>query len=299
MLANDRQSVVDSSLGHRQLLERGSTCVPDVLPAELLERLRSVTDRMVDAQSEAARNWARSQGSMLSIHGDPIFAELVTMPAALNVLRQMGWANETFTDGYVISKPPDSPRLFWHYDWFAWEDAYSYNRTDPPQVAFMYYLTDTNRHNGCLRVLPGSHVAHNPLHDLLVEPHSGTLANARDLDNPAFGDRPDEVDVPARAGDLLVVDARLLHASHGNQSGDRRTVITLWYQPNFAGMPEPMQAQLALLARPLPADWPEPARRRLQPMLASTHYHGSAKPYGRQLYRRNPADGSRHGDGVG
>jgi hypothetical protein len=277
-----------------ELLERGYTCVTGVLPADLLDRLRTVTDRMVDDQSEETRKWVRSQGSMLSVHGDPIFAELITLPAAVDVLRQMGWPNPTFSDGYVISKPPQSPRLFWHYDWFIWEDAYAYTRTDPPQVAFMYYLTDTARANGCLRAIPGSHIAHNPLHDLLVEPHSGALANARDLNNPAFGDRPDETDLPARAGDVMIVDARLLHASHGNQSNDRRTVITLWYQPNFSNMPERIQAHFAKLATPPPAAWPDEARRMLEPMLTSTRYRGSAEPYGRQLYRRQ-----HFGSGVG
>ena len=50
---------------------------------------------------------------------DPIFAELIAWPTALSLFTQMGFDTPTFTDGYIISKPPNSPPLFWHYDWFA------------------------------------------------------------------------------------------------------------------------------------------------------------------------------------
>jgi hypothetical protein len=77
-----------------------------------------------------------------------------------------------------------------------------------------------------------------------------------------------------------------LHAAHANQSDDRRTVITHWYQPDWLRLPERIQAQMARKTPPIPADWPAPARRVLGPMLASTRYRGSVEPCGRQLYRR-------------
>ena len=69
---------------------------------------------------------------------------------------------------------------------------------------------------------------------------------------------PDEVDIPVKAGDLVIGDSRLLHASHGNQSDERRTVITLWYHPFFALLPEEMQAHIGRLRQSLAwsdADW--------------------------------------------
>jgi hypothetical protein len=276
------------STSRSELLEKGYVCIPDILPTDLLHRLRRVTDRLLDAQSEAARMYNRTQGSMLSATADPIFAELYALPTAVGALAGMGWAEPSVSDGYVIAKPPNSPRLFWHYDWFAWEDPCSFSATHPPQLAFMYYLVDTRRENGCLRAIPGSHIAHNPLHDQLLEPHNAALSKGEAMNTPAFSDRPDEVDVPAAAGDLLIVDARLLHAAHANQSDQRRTVITLWYQPDLPGLPERIQAQMARKTRPIPPDWPESARQPLEPMLASSRYRGSAEPCGRQLYRPRP-----------
>ena len=47
---------------------------------------------------------------------DPVFLELIAWQPALDALVQLGWpaGGATFTDGYIISKPPHSPPLFWH-----------------------------------------------------------------------------------------------------------------------------------------------------------------------------------------
>jgi hypothetical protein len=218
---------------------------------------------------------------MLPITKHPMFAELIALPPALAALQSLGFTNPSFSDGWLISKPPHSPRLFWHYDWFAWEDERSYE-PEPPQVFLMYYLSDTTRENGCLRVIPGSHLQHNPLHDLLGEPQSKELSAVRDASAPEFSTRPDEIDVPVRAGDVVIGDARLLHAAHGNETDHRRTLITLWYQPDLASLPPRIQAQIARKTISIPETWPPEAREKVMPLLV--RYDGYAEPYERTLY---------------
>ena len=266
-----------------QLLRDGYCKFEGVLPPEMVARLGAASDRLLDALPREQAEHLRAQGSLLHTTGDPLFAYLVANPAALQALASLGFPSPTFSDGYVISKPGHSPRLFWHYDWFAWQDPYSFG-PNPPQLFAMFYLTNTSRTNGCLRVIPGSHVHHNPLHDDLREPHSALLSSARDMSLPEFSDRPDEVDVPARAGDMLVGDARLLHAAHANETDERRTLITLWYQPDLRSMPEAIQAQMAAKVQKAPADWPQGAKDKYNALLAS--YEGTASPLARQLYRR-------------
>jgi len=268
-----------------QLLRDGFCKFEGVLAPDTVDALGAACDRMLDALPPEQAQKLRAQGSLLHTTGDPIFADLITDPAALRALASLGFARPTFSDGYVISKPGHSPRLFWHYDWFAWGDAYSFGEA-PPQIFAMYYLTDTTRENGCLRVVPGSHTHHNSLHDVLREPHSALLSQAHDLSLPEFSDRPDEVDVPVRAGDLLVGDARLLHAAHANETDERRTLITLWYQPDLRAMPEPIQAQVAAKVQRAPEGWPQEARDKYAAMLAT--YDGPVQPYGKQLYRPCP-----------
>ena len=267
---------------YQHLIERGYCRFGGVLSADLLRRLKEVTDRVLGEQDEEGAKRARATGSMISVMSDPLFADLIAHPGALEALASLGYPQPTFSDGYVISKPPHGPPLFWHYDWFAWEDPSAFERT-PQQLFLMYYLVDTTPENGCLRVIPGSHVTHNPLHNLLDAPHSAALSEAKDVNRPEFSSRPDEVDVSVKAGDLLVGDARLLHAAHGNGSEERRTLLTLWYQPDFAALPERIQAQVVKKTQHPPEGWPQEAVDKVTPLLP--RYQGEAEPYGRSLYR--------------
>lgn len=267
-----------------QLLEDGYCRIENVLPPDMLARLRTVADRLVDAQDGEQAAQQRNTGSMVSVMGDPIFAELVTWGPALQALRSLGYERPTFSDGWIIRKPGHGPRLFWHYDWFAWQDPASF-RQEPLQVSLMYYLHDTRRENGCLRVVPGSHNRYNPLHEVLTAPR-GDLVGATQTERPEFENRPDEVDVPVRAGDVVIADARLLHSAHENATEDARTLITLWYQPDMAGLPEPIQAQMAAKRQVPGDDWPAAARERLSQLLV--RYDGDAEPCGRSLYRPPP-----------
>ncbi|MBJ39118.1 MAG: hypothetical protein CMD83_11745 [Gammaproteobacteria bacterium] len=266
----------------RSLVQNGYCVFRQVLAEPLLSELRTLSERLCAAEPAERRERRLSQGTMLSTMVDPAYAELIAWAPALERLADLGFDAPTFTDGYVISKPPHSPRLFWHYDWFAWGDDSAYEPR-PPQVFLMYYLTDTSPGNGCLRVIPGSHLAHNALHDDIGNPHAESLSRAEDLSLPAYSDRPDEVDVPVRAGDLVIGDARMLHAAHANGSDAWRTVITLWFQPDFAALPERVQAQMVRKTHPVPDTWPEAAAGKVRSLNPA--YSGSAEAYGRDLYR--------------
>lgn len=270
---------------YHQLVRDGFCVVEQIVAPELLERLRATTDQICQTQDTERQNRFRSQGSMFTTMSDPIFVDLITLPQPLLALRSMGFKDPTFTDGYIISKPAHSPALFWHYDWFAWDDPTVY-LPRPQQVFLMYYLVDTTIENGCLRVIPGSHLHHNELHDNLNNPHSEEISTATHLERTEFSIRPDEIDVPVKAGDLVIGDARLLHASHANCSDQRRTVITLWFQPEFSQLPDRVKAQMVAKTQPLPDDWSESDKARLSPLFPE--YNGSAQPYGRILYKQNP-----------
>ena len=240
-----------------QLIADGYCVIADVLKEQMLTRLRSVTDELLDAQTEDERAAHRSSGSMISVYMHPLFAELVVYPRALQALDALGFLRPKWSSGYVISKPPQSPPLFWHQDWWGWNDPCSYTAL-PQQLFLMYYLVDTTPYNGCLRVIKGSHLNRHPLHDILPDAHGAALQRVDDPDHLAYQHFPGEIDVPVKAGDLVIGDSRLLHASYGNQSDARRTVITLWYHPFFALLPASMQAHIGRLRQSLAwsdTDW--------------------------------------------
>ena len=268
---------------YEELLSTGYCVFPRVLSMDLVEAIRDKTKVLCAAIPGEVNDRHRAQGTMLSAMSHPLLSELITWSPTLAILKGMGFDQATFTDGYIISKLPQSPRLFWHYDWFAWSDPSAYD-PNPPQVFLMYYLSDTSVSNGCLRVIPRSHLEHNSVHDFIGNPHDESLARAEDLNHPAFSTRVDEVDVPVKAGDLVIGDARMLHAAHANTSSEWRTVITLWFQPDLSSLPEPIQAQMVKKTHPIPDTWPPEAAakvRALQPI-----YEGKAQPLKRELYKR-------------
>lgn len=257
-----------------QLIEDGYCICEQVLSPEMLSRVRQTSNQLLAAQSAEHFEEQTSTGSMISVYDDPFFAELVAYQPALAALASLGYPNPRWSSGFVISKPPKSPALFWHQDWWGWNDPISY--TDVPQQLFlMYYLIDTEVFNGCLRVLKGSHRKRHAMHDLLPEAHTDAIRRATDTSHPVYQALPDDLPVPVKAGDLVIGDARLLHGAYANQSDQWRTVITLWYHPEFDTAPERIQAHLSQKQSRV-AKWPQMAQELVQPLVPT--YDGTEAP---------------------
>ena len=78
------------------------------------------------------------------------------------------------------------------------------------------------------------------------------------------------------AGDLVVGDARVLHAAHANTTGWRRTVLTTWYLPRYDELSERLRASYQKQIEPPPASLPADELALIQPLL--TDYRGDAEP---------------------
>lgn len=275
-------------LDKREQLDVDGFCIiPNLLPPALLARIQAESNRILEALPKEHEQDNRSTGSMVSVYESPVFADLIALPEAQAALRSLGFSEAGFSSGYIISKPAKSPRLFWHYDWAGWDAPESFTVRPTPQLFFMYYLVNTTPHNGCLRVVPGSHVGDNDLIPLLDEAHAPELRAAENMDRPAFSDRPDEVNVCITAGDLLIGDSRLLHASHANESDERRTVITLWFHPDPQTFGGRLQAFCANMAAQPPKDWPADAREKVSEVLC--RYDGDEEAWPWNRHRPFPA----------
>lgn len=265
--------ISNSQERYTQLIEDGFCTVENVLDTDLLTRLRQITDQLLDAEGEEVRAGQRSTGSMIDVGVHPIFAELVAHPPARTVLETLGFLRPRWMSGYVISKPPRSPALFWHQDWWGWNDPSSYTPL-PQQLFLMYYLVDTTPHNGCLRLLRGSHLKRHQMHDTVPDAHTDDLRRMSDPDHPAYQSIAEEVNVPVCAGDLVIGDSRLLHSAHANKSDQRRTVITLWYFPYFDLLSDGLRAAIA---RPREwSGWDDEAMARTAEFVP--RYEGQAEP---------------------
>ena len=265
-------------------MTRGSAWCRGLLPADLLGRLRVVTDRMLDAYTNEQQQRSGGQGSIFAMeHQDPVFSELIALPETWQALHGLGFARPRYWSGYVIAKEPHAGPLYWHQDWPFWDEPAAADPA-PHQLFLMWYLVDTRPENGCLRLLPRSHRLRCDVHDAIGTGHDDTVRHQDPATSPAYQRHPDEVDVPVRAGDLVIGDARLLHAAHGNASGSRRTVITMWYLPRYDELSEPMRAafQTRLYAPP-PADLAAEELDRISRLLPD--YAGRAEP---AVWNRTP-----------
>ena len=266
-----------------QFIRDGFCVFKGVLEPEFVAGLRKWSDEILRQQEEEHFRQHRATGSMVLIdwamaHQHEVLAELIAHPNVLAALAELGFAKPKFGHGRIISKPPHSPPLFWHEDGRFWDDPVSYT-WQPIQSFLMYYLTDTDARNGCLRVIPGSHRKRHPLHDQASPTHTDALRGYTDPDNVAFQRAEGEIDVPVEAGDLVMGYGRMFHASHANRSDERRTVLTMWYYPHFVDLPGRTQATVNKLegGNSITETRPQSRlQRRLEPLKID--YEGSAEP---------------------
>ena len=228
-------------------------------------------------ETAESREAVRSNGSLIHLADNPEYADVIASPILLDLLRQCGATDPRFTGGFLISKPGKGPPLFWHQDWWGWDDDSAYEPR-ANQLFAMIYLTNTRVENGCLRVIPGSHRHDHPLHHLDTA-HSEGMQAFKDPTNPAYADHPDQLAVPVEAGDVLIGDARLIHGAFANRTDEERPLLTLWFMPHWRSMPPEMRALAykgfmrgddipSSVERPHTfLDWPDPLKRRIAHLL--------------------------------
>ena len=270
----------------KQFTNDGFYVFRNILEPELIGKLRRITDDVLAQQETMHFERQRAPGSMVMIDWEmayryDVFAELIVHPKMLKRLAELGFAQPKFGHGRIISKPPHSPRLFWHEDGRFWDDPVSYT-PQPIQCFLMYYLVDTTPENGCLRVIPGSHLKRHALHDQVPERHTEKLSTYADPDHAAFQHAEGEVDVPLKAGDAVMGYGTLFHSAHANRTDQRRTGLTMWYYPDFVDLPESTQATVVSLETNSQITKRPPGRtQRLMEPLRMV-YGGDAEPIPQQ-----------------
>lgn len=271
----------------QSLEQSGYAIARGCVPTAVLQTLRQQRDQVLSDLPSVHRETYQSQGSLVNLGDHPQFSKLIALPELRSLLQSLGLKDVRWLAGYLISKPPNSPALFWHQDWWGWDHDSSYT----PQLVglgAMIYLSDTSIENDCLRVIPGSHRCQHTLHSLPVA-HEQALSTIDDPKNIAYRSDASEAAVAVSAGDVVLIDPRLLHSAYANQSKEERSLLTLWYLPNFTSLPESIQARYVQIfnrqeldtgdsnANDLFDDWPESHRLAIQNLVPI--YGGDAEPH--------------------
>jgi len=260
-----------------ELEDKGFIQARGVFGAAFMDSLLLKAHATLFRETTESRDAVKSNGSLIHLADNPEYADVIAAPELLALLRECGATDPRFTGGFLISKPGKGAPLFWHQDWWGWDDPSAYNSRGN-QLFAMIYLTNTRVENGCLRVIPGSHRHDHPLHHLDTA-HSEGMQGYKDPTNSAYADHPDMVAVPVEAGDVLSGDARLIHGAFANQTDEERPLLTLWFMPHWSSMPREMRALAykgfmrgddipSSVAAPRTfLDWPEPLKRRIAHLL--------------------------------
>lgn len=157
-----------------------------------------------------------------------LFKEAAEKPALAFALKAIIGPSVIFLNDKLVFKNAStdfgSP---WHQDYPYWKGSHKYS--------VWIALDDANPDNGCLKVVPGSHLS--------SVAHDGEVT-----DDLGFGNRLSEtaidpskvVDLPASKGDAIVFHDLLLHASYPNTSGADRWALISTYKDGT--QPDPAYA---------------------------------------------------------
>jgi hypothetical protein len=161
---------------------------------------------------------------------DPLFLQTASSDAITEPLSSiLGSDIELCTNrhNHLMVRPPGSAPVDWHRDAVVWSR---------PIVTVLAYLDDATIENGCLAVVPGSHLSPWPIHQRLhVEADAARVARLQ----------AQAVPVPMRAGDLLITHGCLLHGAGPNRSnGPRRSMTLAYHACDEIGDAEPIEKLL-------------------------------------------------------
>jgi len=278
-----------------QLKENGYCVFDQALEKNVLEKIKRVSRQALEELTIEHRKNNKSQGSLILIADYPDFGMLIGNEELKEIFRKLGFDDTRFSSGYIISKPNNSPALFWHQDWWGWDHPLSYTN-QIAQVFVMIYLQDTNPQNGCLRVIPRSHRSYHALHSN-QKAHTESASRVEDPNDSIYNSLSEEVPVPVKCGDVIVGDARLIHGSFPNQSEDERTLITLWYHPHYNMLPGAMQSRICEIFHRKGVDtdpdgeesmtllkWPERFRQPIEALFPSCPEDAEPYPWCRIPY---------------
>jgi len=276
---------IDLLPSRQRLEDDGYLVVPHFLSDERVRLLIAIAASARASSAPDLLGRDRYAGRVSEMAELPDLADVLRWPEHFGLLKQLGFIDPKWFMAFLLQKPPGGDALYWHQDWWGWGHELSYNRS-PPLMFMMFYLVDTTPENGCLRVLPGTHVKPHPLHEATALPDyiSDSSFDAPEL----FGRVEGEIDVPVSAGDLVIRDARLLHATHANRSGQWRPMLSISVAGAYATLPPAIRRTMEIKRPKIEKSWPASLWEQVKNDLCICRTDGTALQIDRVPNFRTP-----------
>jgi hypothetical protein len=212
--------------------------LPGAVPRDALERLRDFIDGLLEPDTVPHKAISRAGAGAVVTNIDDLFAwgdprplELLALPGIMEPASAVCGDDLFAVQEFAVIKHRGDPTpVLWHQDMV--------NRRSAPSLSVGVYLDDADAGDGALRFVPGSHLSDAPIAELARMP---------------------AVEVPAKAGDVIVHDMMIAHSSELMTTNALRRVIYLVF----------LSTELALGETIYPLEVVE-ARRRL--LFAARRY---------------------------
>lgn len=241
---------------HAELLthldEQGYVVLEGILSAAQAEALRR---RSIELAAQEHAGGAvryldgKSQRVWNLVNKDPLFAEVIQLPAVL-ALHEYLLGTDCILSSFTVNLiGPGSPAGALHID-------YPLSKLPPPLPAFalcansIYLLDDFTRENGATWVIPGSHKRG-------YGPSEGV----------AYADM---IQLRGKKGDVVIIDGRIWHGSGANQTTDNRVALLGFFCRAFM---KPQQDHLHLVA-PAIIEQGTPTLQRLLGLTSQPNRYG-------------------------
>jgi hypothetical protein len=198
------------------------------LPTERVNRLREALDRVIRDNPNTrpehlvSAHIARNE-STEGVSGDDEFLQLAKDPNIVNMASQLIGPDVILWGCQIFCKPAgDGMEVPWHQDGHYWPIL-------PLATCTVWVaIDDSISENGCLQVIPQSHVPPRSIPHI-KEDRDGLTLNRRVVDGEF--DPGTAVDIELEAGQMSMHDVYLLHGSNGNRSTRRRAGLAIRYMP--------------------------------------------------------------------
>jgi len=187
---------------------------------ELIRRNPDVRpEKLVSAHVERANNQDNGEG----VRGVADFLALAKNPDIVELVSDVIGNDVILWGAHVFCKPAgDGFETPWHQDGHYWPIR-------PLATCTVWVaLEESNIENGCLRVIPKSHIGKN-LHEHLHEDRQDLTLQQR-MKAGSF-DEETAVDIELEPGQMSLHDVYMIHGAKANTSTKRRTGVALRYMP--------------------------------------------------------------------
>ena len=197
------------------------------LPAGRTAELREALDRLI-ADNPGVRPEKLVSAHIEGDNGEGVrgsrrFLELAMDPEIVELVSGVIGEDVILWGCHVFCKPAEQGyETPWHQDGHYWPIRPLANCT------VWVALEPSTVRNGCLRVIPRSHIG-QVLHPHLHEDRTDLALNQR-LAEGTF-DEADAVDLELEPGQMSLHDVYMIHGARANTSAQRRTGVALRYMP--------------------------------------------------------------------